>query len=95
MRRPLPLAAKTAFEWLKGGNEDAARKVYEGAYKQKGEVETDAYLARAYPDFDALCASGEFAAWAETLLRPLYLAMHAEQETPRHPGQPQPRGVIA
>ena len=95
MRRPLPLAAKTAFEWLKGGDKDAARKIYEGAYKRTGEVETDAYLARAYPDFDALCASGEFAAWAETLLRPLYMAMHAEQKKPPDPGQPQSNGVAA
>ena len=95
MRRPLPLAAKTAFEWLKGGNEATARSMYDGVYERKGEVETDAYLARAYPDFDALCASGEFADWAETLLRPLYLAMHTEREQPGNPGQPQPKGAVA
>lgn len=76
MRRPLPLAAKTAFEWLKAGNESAARKVYEGGYQQTGEVESDAYLARVYPGFDALAGDGEFGQWAEALLRPLYEAMH-------------------
>ncbi|WP_295391950.1 exodeoxyribonuclease V subunit gamma [uncultured Thiodictyon sp.] len=78
MRQPLPLAAKTAFAWLKAGNESAARKVYEGADQQRGEVETDAYLARAYPGFDALCADGAFTHWAETLLRPLFEALHAK-----------------
>jgi hypothetical protein len=27
------------------------RKTYEGAFRQAGECETDAYLRRAYPDF--------------------------------------------
>jgi exodeoxyribonuclease V gamma subunit len=88
MTRPLPLAAKTAFVWLKGGSEDAARRTFEGGFKQTGEVETDAYLARAYPDFDRLWAGGEFTQWAEALLRPLYLALHADQEDSGNQGLP-------
>ena len=115
MRRPLPLAAKSAFTWLgtmaspgqidgavdelpveterrKADSESAkltlqsafekatkaTRTTYEGGFKLKGEVETCAYLQRAYPDFDALSASGEFADLAETLLRPLQRAMPAK-----------------
>lgn len=95
MRRPLPLAAKTALEWLKAGDASKARKTYEGGYKQSGEVENDAYLARAYPDFDALRASGEFAGLAETLLGPLYAAIHAEKAKPGQTGDAQPSEVIA
>jgi exodeoxyribonuclease V gamma subunit len=87
MRRPLPLAAKSAFAWLKAGDASAALKVYEGGFNQKGEVETDPYLARAYPDFAALTASGEFADLAETLLRPLYEALPADK---RKPGKSRP-----
>lgn len=118
MRRPLPLAAKSAFTWLgtmaspgqiegvvdalpaekdrrKADTESATlplgsafekavkatRTIYEGANKKKGEVETNAYLQRAYPDFNALSASGEFADLAETLLRPLQRAMTAKGKT--------------
>jgi exodeoxyribonuclease V gamma subunit len=108
MRRPLPLAAKTAFAWLREAYDPgqhaetglpdrsetsdaaaapsgpafdrartAARRAYEGAYMQAGEVERNAYLLRAYPDFNALVASGEFSELAEVLLRPLHRAMYA------------------
>ncbi len=92
MCQPLPLAVKTAFEWLKDGNAAAARKVYEGGYNYPGEVQSDAYLARVYPDFHSLSVTGEFASWAATLLRPLFDAMHVEKSKP---GQPQPNGVAA
>lgn len=79
MRRPLPLAAKTAFAWLetrtKGG--DAARLAYEGSYNVPGEAQTDPYLARAWPDFERLTAGGEFETLAERLLAPLYRAVFA------------------
>lgn len=100
MRRPLPLAPKTAFAWLAetgdaGGLDESAfdptaqptpgvrlnlpsTKVvneYDGAFKKKGEVETSAYLQRAYPSFEMLFASGEFQHLAETLLRPLTRAV--------------------
>jgi exodeoxyribonuclease V gamma subunit len=102
-RRPLPLAVKTAFAWLRkrpagldlaasgaaksGANasshaelidaQDAARVTYEGAAAQKGERDTNAYLCRAYPDFSALAASGEFDELAMTLLLPLQRAIPA------------------
>jgi exodeoxyribonuclease V gamma subunit len=96
MCRPLPLAAKTALEWLKAGDTSRARTTYEGGFMQTGEVATDPYLARAYPDFDALCASGEFAELAESLLRPLYTAMHADdKKQPDRPVAPQTSGAAA
>ena len=94
MCRPLPLAAKTAFEWLKGRHDDA-RKIYEGGYQRTGEVETDPYLARVYPDFAALAARGDFATWAEILLRPLYDALHASKDQPPPTGSTQPTGAKA
>jgi exodeoxyribonuclease V gamma subunit len=38
---------------------------YEGGYMLTGEVESSPYLRRAWPSFDALTASGEFARLAE------------------------------
>ncbi|SAL16383.1 DNA helicase/exodeoxyribonuclease V, gamma subunit [Caballeronia sordidicola] len=86
MRRPLPLAVESAFEWLfaSGGAprdearseqdlvaaDKAARDKYNGGYSP-GEMDRSASLRRAYPDFDALSASGEFASLAATLLGPL------------------------
>ncbi len=89
MCRPLPLAVKTAFAWLRklpGTLDDhsdaplqealdAARETYEGATQQLGERDTNAYLGRAYADFDALASSGEFAALARRLLLPLRRAI--------------------
>jgi len=80
MRRPLPLAVRTAFAWLRTGDPDTARHTYEGGAYQTGEVETDACLGRAYPDFTALTASGEFYELAERLLRPLTNAIPAKAE---------------
>jgi exodeoxyribonuclease V gamma subunit len=104
-RRPLPLAVKTAFAWLRkrpgaldfmhardfageAGESaeiaaalvearDAARVTYEGAGRQQGERETNAYLYRAYPDFSALAATGEFERLAVALLLPLHRAIPA------------------
>ena len=132
MRRPLPLATKTAFAWLKampvpikitGGAEDttdktesrdgepevapplpvstqekamdAARKAYEGNYMQQGEVDTCAYLQRAYPVFDALFAGGEFAELAESLLRPLQRAIPAASKKAVKPAAQTDAGVAA
>ena len=87
--RPLPLAAKTAFAWLRkegtvgAGNPaalEAARIAYEGdGYHHAGELGDSAYLQRAYPHFQALSADGEFAALAETLLRPLHEASFVDK----------------
>lgn len=58
MQAPLPLPPKTALVWLDEEYKAAAN--YEGAYKKSGEVE-DIYLARVYPDFEALSDDGRFA----------------------------------
>ncbi|BCG04700.1 hypothetical protein PPGU19_092680 (plasmid) [Paraburkholderia sp. PGU19] len=88
MRRPLPLAVESGFEWIFAGGaprrdaqtphdlsdaRKAARRKYEGdgGGFVTGEVEKSASLRRAYPDFDGLSASGEFAVLADTLLKPL------------------------
>ncbi|MGA3246712.1 MAG: exodeoxyribonuclease V subunit gamma [Paraburkholderia sp.] len=104
-RRPLPLAVKTAFAWLRkrpgaldfvraqdfageagesaeiaaalAEARDAARLTYDGAGRQQGERETNAYLYRAYPDFGALAATGEFERLAVALLLPLHRAIPA------------------
>ena len=60
---------------------DAARIVYEGASRQHGERDLSAYLQRAYPDFGALVASGEFAALALELLLPLHRAIPAASKS--------------
>jgi exodeoxyribonuclease V gamma subunit len=123
-RRPLPLAVKTAFAWLRkrpvafdftraqefasAANEsgenaeiaaaladarDAARITYEGAGRQQGERDTNAYLYRAYPDFSALAATGEFERLAVALLLPLHRAIPASssksKSTPTHVGDAQ------
>ncbi|QBJ10736.1 exodeoxyribonuclease V subunit gamma [Rahnella aquatilis] len=82
--RPLPLAVKTAFVWLKkegtahsATDSDAwlaARDSYENhdpANMKFGERDSNAYLARAWPDFAALWSDGEFARLADVLLAPL------------------------
>jgi exodeoxyribonuclease V gamma subunit len=85
--RPLPLAPKTGLAWLAqrarddGAGEKAralARKVFEEhnpAFQQFAEREGDPALARAFADFDALCAGGGFERWAEALLEPLRVAL--------------------
>ena len=57
-----------------GAAREAARASYEDSdppYGKFGECDGNAYLARAYPDFDALWADGEFARWALALLKPM------------------------
>ncbi|MGC3964303.1 MAG: exodeoxyribonuclease V subunit gamma [Rhodocyclaceae bacterium] len=71
LRRPLPVACRTAFAWLDQEDEvraltDAERR-YEGGYNLVGEVQQSPALARAYPDFDSLYAEGDFEHWAEAL----------------------------
>ncbi|WP_430390910.1 exodeoxyribonuclease V subunit gamma [Dyella sp. 20L07] len=76
MCAPLPLARKTVFAWLQhSDDEEKARKqaqlVYEGSGfgPGRGEVDDDAYLARAWPSFGALLAGG-LEQWLD-LYRPL------------------------
>ncbi|MDR5773880.1 MULTISPECIES: exodeoxyribonuclease V subunit gamma [unclassified Caballeronia] len=77
MTRPLPFALESALEWLfkhriePAEAHGAARRKYEGDDYNKGEVQKNASLLRAYPHFAALAASGEFVELAEHLLDPL------------------------
>lgn len=84
MRAPLPVALKTSLTWLLDGNEDKTRSAYEGAFKQTGEVQGNACLARQFPDYAALTADGGFAEWSERLYRPLL------DSTPRSLGEVTP-----
>lgn len=65
--QPLPVACKSALALLQGGD---PRAVYDGGFDMSGEVE-DLCLARLWPDFAALTASGEWAATSEALYGPL------------------------
>jgi len=64
MRRPLPVAVRTALAWLVADEdkaETAARLAYGPAApgtRVPGEVDQDAYLRRAFPQFGALLAGG-------------------------------------
>ena len=86
MRRPLPFAVESAVAWWQArakGEEaawEAARRVYEGDGRTDGERDRDPYLARAWPTFAALRASGEFEQWVEVLLAPLLQHMEAAKE---------------
>ncbi|GHD63695.1 RecBCD enzyme subunit RecC [Jeongeupia chitinilytica] len=88
LNRPLPLALKTALAWLaKGGRAGAgpfpdalraARDCYElhdPDNKRFAERAENPYLARAWPDFDALSDGDGFASLADALLRPLHDAL--------------------
>lgn len=87
--RPLPVACDTGFAWLAGEEqrerkgpdqpERSARAVFESGFSLVGEVDRDAALRRAWPDFDALLAAREdgeaapaLAVWAQRLYRPLF-----------------------
>ncbi|MFB9245601.1 exodeoxyribonuclease V subunit gamma [Massilia antarctica] len=76
MDQPLPVACKTALALLQQGE---PRSIYDGGFELSGEV-LDQCLARLWPDFSALNASGEFPAVAEALYGPLvrWLDQHIE-----------------
>ena len=79
MCRPLPLATRTAFAWLRRGDSEA-KTAYDGAYNAIGERDRSAYLRRTWPDYAALMSGGEFARLAERIFGPLHEAMHAAKE---------------
>ena len=91
MRRPLPLALRTALAWL-GALPDRdralgeARRAYEGGYGSAGELGESAYLQRGWPSFQALHAGGEFAELATTLLRPMLDAAEVDTSEGSSPG---------
>jgi exodeoxyribonuclease V gamma subunit len=65
---PLPVACKTTLAHLAGND---AREVYDGGFELRGEVESDPCLARLWPEFALLRASGAWPAVAEQLYGPL------------------------
>jgi exodeoxyribonuclease V gamma subunit len=65
--RPLAVACKTALAHLAG---EEPREVYDGGFELKGEVE-DPVLARLWPEFAVLRASGDWPQAAEDLYGPL------------------------
>ncbi len=64
---PLPVALKTAMNFLKTQSDDKAKAIYEGGYNISGEVQNNAALARQFPTFADLQADGQFSYWAEAL----------------------------
>jgi exodeoxyribonuclease V gamma subunit len=58
---------------------DAARRVYDGAGEQRGEVDGSPYLQAVYPDFAALTRNGEFFSLAQAWLRPMRAALYADR----------------
>ncbi len=75
MQRPVPLPLRTALAYVANQGKDpeqAAATAYEGSdYSPLPGEGSEPCLAREFPDFAALQASGEFAQWAETLYTPL------------------------
>jgi exodeoxyribonuclease V gamma subunit len=65
--RPLAVACKTALAHLAG---EDAREVYDGGFEINGEVD-DPVLARLWPEFAVLRASGDWPQAAEALYGPL------------------------
>ena len=55
-----------AFETARGIFED-----HDPRFGRRAEREDNDYLARAFADFDALWHGGEYARWAEQLVKPL------------------------
>ncbi len=89
MRRPLPLAVRTAFAWFddQASQRNRAPETYDGGFNFDGEGPASPYLSRIWPDYASLVASGEFAELADRLLRPLYEATFARKAgTPRQEG---------
>ncbi|HEX7816249.1 exodeoxyribonuclease V subunit gamma [Dyella sp.] len=64
LTQPLPVSARAAFAWLAAEHNgkspmEAARLAYEGSeFGGMGDLQRDAYLARAWPGFDAMHRAG-------------------------------------
>jgi exodeoxyribonuclease V gamma subunit len=86
MRRPLPVAAKTALAWVAAEgdpDEDAPRLAAERTYDaggewRRGEVDGDPYLGRTFADFVALDRGG-LRDWLG-LYRDLYRSAYTEAD---------------
>ncbi|MBI9086780.1 MAG: exodeoxyribonuclease V subunit gamma [Desulfobacterales bacterium] len=90
LHRPLPVTARTAMAylrvWLNGDNTletqqrgaEAVRKAYQGdGFQSLGELGYSPYLARSFPDFNALweAEKNRFTTLAMTLYAPLITAI--------------------
>lgn len=67
LQQPLPVARKTSFTELAGGN---AAEAYEGGFNREGELASSPEHARYYPDFASLQAAG-FEDWSAQLYGPI------------------------
>lgn len=90
LQQPLPVAINSAMAWLQADAPDkaqaAAQQAYEGGYQLTGECQQSACLARHYPDFAALTASGEFAGLATSLYQRLGSAFRViDEHREEHP----------
>lgn len=74
LNAPLPIALKTAMEYLKSSSDDKAKAVYEGTYNLSGEVQSNPALARQFASYADLQADGRFTVWADTLYSALFSA---------------------
>lgn len=74
LNAPLPVALKTAMDFLKNQSDDKAKAVYEGGFNSSGEVQNSAALARQFPTFTDLQACGDFSLWAQQLYGSLFNA---------------------
>lgn len=75
LRRPLPVAAESAFAMLAESEPDKglskARAHYDGSDFGAGEASRSIALQRSYPDFRSLLDTEEFEGWVEALYGPL------------------------
>lgn len=77
MSQPLPVACKSAFAFLSCDGEaetalTTAATIYQGGPNRVGELEQDAYLARAFPRFEQMLAPAlGFDYWCGQLYLPL------------------------
>ncbi|WP_205340234.1 exodeoxyribonuclease V subunit gamma [Denitrificimonas caeni] len=74
LNAPIPVALKTAMDFLKNQSDGKAKSVYEGGFQSAGEVQHSAALARQYPSYADLIADETFAEWAELLYGSLFNA---------------------
>ena len=84
--RPLPVAPRTAFAWLKAVTKgpveqrDKARDVFEVDHPERhqfSERSLAPLIARCFQNFDALLQDGEFDHWCQRLYEPLLQAVEA------------------
>jgi exodeoxyribonuclease V gamma subunit len=76
-----PSDSQFALESAREAARESARKAYEHHDPEHGafsERESNPCAARAFPDFEALWAAGEFAHWARTLLGPMRRSLGAD-----------------